>query len=236
MRLLTSEQASSGLSVKHAKRFSARVYNSRLSTRPETPPPFGHPVKMGHPYLENYHSEGNSNRERTNQDKQMDMEESAKSVLTLPSHQPLSLIFTHCLFPCSLAPFPKSPAALRCGLVFQSLNLTRDSDQPTADKRNSASHSTKTFVMPRHGSNNSQSIHSSENLHQNRHASQESVKPPLVWDWDIEHEDRKRERKADATLRGAAPFEVDRRALKDVVHEKMGLEVGRIKFLSAGMS
>jgi len=102
LRLLTSEQASSGLSVKHAKRFSARVYNSRLSTRPETPPPFGHPVKMGHPYLENYHSEGNSNRERTNQDKQMDMEESAKSVLTLPSHQPLSLIFTHCLFPVAL--------------------------------------------------------------------------------------------------------------------------------------
>jgi len=62
------------------------------------------------------------------------------------------------------------------------------------------------------------------------------MRPSLVWDWDIEHEDRKRERKVDATLRGAAPFEVDRRALKDVVREKMGSEVGRIKFLSAGMS
>jgi hypothetical protein len=59
-----------------------------------------------------------------------------------------------------------------------------------------------------------------------------------VWDWDIEHEDRKRERKADsdATLRGAAPFEVDRRVLKDVVRENVSVEVGRIKFLSAGMS
>jgi len=58
--------------------------------------------------------------------------------------------------------------------------------------------------------------------------------PPLQWDWDIEHEDRRREREADAKMRDAAPFEVDRRLLKDVVREKMGKEVGRIKFLSAG--
>ncbi|KAF9555649.1 hypothetical protein CPC08DRAFT_711882 [Agrocybe pediades] len=59
-------------------------------------------------------------------------------------------------------------------------------------------------------------------------------RPPLVWDWTIEHEDRKKERKADAALHGATPFEVDRKILKDVVREKMGVEAGRIQFLSAG--
>lgn len=60
------------------------------------------------------------------------------------------------------------------------------------------------------------------------------VKPPLVWDWPTEHEDRKKERKADMAMHGSAPFEVDRRLLKDVVREKMGVEAGRIHFLSAG--
>lgn len=64
--------------------------------------------------------------------------------------------------------------------------------------------------------------------------SQPQPQEPLVWDWDIEHEDRRRERQADAVMRDAAPFEVDRRLLKDVVREKMGVEVGRIRFLSAG--
>lgn len=59
--------------------------------------------------------------------------------------------------------------------------------------------------------------------------------PPLQWDWDIEHEDRRRERRIDASIHHEAPFEVDRRLLKDVVREKMGIEVGRIKFLSAGV-
>ncbi|KAH9477557.1 hypothetical protein JR316_0009779 [Psilocybe cubensis] len=61
-----------------------------------------------------------------------------------------------------------------------------------------------------------------------------SSQEPLIWEWSIEHEDRKKERKADAALHGATPFEVDRKILKDVVREKMGVEVGRIKFLSAG--
>lgn len=56
------------------------------------------------------------------------------------------------------------------------------------------------------------------------------------WDWDIEHEDRRREQKADSVLHGSQPFQVDRRVLKDVVREKMGVEVGRILFLSAGAS
>lgn len=64
--------------------------------------------------------------------------------------------------------------------------------------------------------------------------SKQPTGPLLEWDWDVEHEDRKQERKGDAALRGAAPFEVDRRVLKDVVRERMGVEVGRIKFLSAG--
>lgn len=58
----------------------------------------------------------------------------------------------------------------------------------------------------------------------------------LEWDWDVEHADRKAEAKADAALHGALPFEVDRKVLKDVVREKMGAEVVRIKFLSAGRS
>ncbi|KAJ8073384.1 hypothetical protein PM082_011659 [Marasmius tenuissimus] len=58
--------------------------------------------------------------------------------------------------------------------------------------------------------------------------------PILAWDWDVEQEDRKREAKMDAALHGAIPFEVDRRVLKDVVREKMGMEVARIEFLSSG--
>ncbi|KAJ7773833.1 hypothetical protein B0H16DRAFT_1450648 [Mycena metata] len=58
--------------------------------------------------------------------------------------------------------------------------------------------------------------------------------PPLEWDWDIEHADRKREAQADAALHGATPFEVDRRVLKDVVMEHMKTPVARIVFLSAG--
>jgi len=63
-----------------------------------------------------------------------------------------------------------------------------------------------------------------------------TLPPPLQWDWATEHADRKRESKADAALHGASPFEVDRRVLKDVVREKMGVDVGRVTFLSAGMS
>ena len=59
-------------------------------------------------------------------------------------------------------------------------------------------------------------------------------KAPLVWDWDIEHADRKLEAKADAAVHGAPPFQVDRKLLKDIVQEKMGEDVVRIKFLGAG--
>ena len=58
--------------------------------------------------------------------------------------------------------------------------------------------------------------------------------PPLEWDWDIEHEDRKAEARADAAVHGATPFQVDRKLLKDIVHERMGAHVARIKFLGAG--
>ena len=63
-----------------------------------------------------------------------------------------------------------------------------------------------------------------------------SQEPPLEWDWDIEHEDRKAEARADAALLHAMPFQVDRKLLKDIVHERMGAEVARIKFLGAGAS
>ncbi|KAF9442889.1 hypothetical protein P691DRAFT_680623 [Macrolepiota fuliginosa MF-IS2] len=91
--------------------------------------------------------------------------------------------------------------------------------------------------MPRNGNNLSLNLQeaSEHTSHSRSHKRTETAKPPLVWDWDIEHEDRGRERKADVVLlRSAAPFEVDRRVLKDVVREKMGVEVGRIRFLSAG--
>lgn len=58
--------------------------------------------------------------------------------------------------------------------------------------------------------------------------------PPLIWDWDIEHADRKREAIADAAVHGSTPYQVDRRVLKDVVREKTGIDVGRITFLGAG--
>ncbi|KAF9029134.1 hypothetical protein BDZ89DRAFT_1065660 [Hymenopellis radicata] len=56
----------------------------------------------------------------------------------------------------------------------------------------------------------------------------------LEWDWDVEHEDRRLENKADATLHNALPFQVDRSVLKDVVREKFACPVARIKFLSSG--
>lgn len=61
-----------------------------------------------------------------------------------------------------------------------------------------------------------------------------STQELLLWDWDIEHADRRREAKADAALNGAPPFQVDRKLLKDIVLEKMCAEVGRITFLSSG--
>ncbi|KAI0311007.1 hypothetical protein OF83DRAFT_1069550 [Amylostereum chailletii] len=56
----------------------------------------------------------------------------------------------------------------------------------------------------------------------------------VQWNWALEHEDRKREAKADVAVHGTQPFLVDRRLLKDVVKEKLSCEVGRIHFLSSG--
>ncbi|KIM74140.1 hypothetical protein PILCRDRAFT_828561 [Piloderma croceum F 1598] len=61
-----------------------------------------------------------------------------------------------------------------------------------------------------------------------------NIKPPIEWDWDLEHKDRRIEAQADAAMHGFQPFQVDRKVLKDVVREKMDTEVGRIKFLSSG--
>ncbi|KAM5533904.1 hypothetical protein V8D89_012444 [Ganoderma adspersum] len=58
--------------------------------------------------------------------------------------------------------------------------------------------------------------------------------PPLEWDWDTEHEDRRAEAKADAAVHNATPFQVDRKLLKDIVQERMGTQVARIKYLGAG--
>ena len=61
------------------------------------------------------------------------------------------------------------------------------------------------------------------------------TQPCLVWDWALEHEDRKKEAKADASVHGAPPFQVDRKLLKDIVREKMGIDVARITYLGAGV-
>lgn len=71
----------------------------------------------------------------------------------------------------------------------------------------------------------------------NNHTSPNGIaKPQLVWSWPTEHEDRQKERNADAASHNARPFEVDRKILKDVVREKMGVDVGKITFMSAGES
>jgi hypothetical protein len=95
----------------------------------------------------------------------------------------------------------------------------------TVDTTASTTATRHTSSMPRNGV---------ANLSLNLAESLSFTEPPLAWDWDIEHEDRQKERKADSAMRDTTPFEVDRRLLKEVVREKMGIEVGRIKFLSAG--
>lgn len=40
----------------------------------------------------------------------------------------------------------------------------------------------------------------------------------------------------DTAVHHVQPFQVDRRVLKDVVREKIGIEVARIVFLNAGKS
>lgn len=62
----------------------------------------------------------------------------------------------------------------------------------------------------------------------------QASQPLLQWNWEAEHADRKLEAKADSAIRDAPPFQVDRKLLKDIVQEKMGANVARIKFLGAG--
>lgn len=66
-----------------------------------------------------------------------------------------------------------------------------------------------------------------------------STSLPLRWDWDQEHEDRKRERALDHShlqmhVDEFGAFEVDRKAMKDIIEDKMKEPVGRIVFLSSG--
>ena len=58
----------------------------------------------------------------------------------------------------------------------------------------------------------------------------------LEWDWDLEHQDRAQEAKADGAVHNAQPFLVDRRVLKDVVKDKFQIDVARIAFLTSGAS
>jgi hypothetical protein len=71
------------------------------------------------------------------------------------------------------------------------------------------------------------------------------TKGQIEWDWDAEHADRAREKRADASRakhhgsRAGAGidyvvFEVDRKLVKDIVAEKMGEPVGRIVFVGSG--
>lgn len=67
-----------------------------------------------------------------------------------------------------------------------------------------------------------------------------AIRPLVEWDWDVEHADRAKEAQADKAAEKDAvvhgPFQVDRRVLRDVVRERMGEDVGRIEYLSAGAS
>jgi len=70
-------------------------------------------------------------------------------------------------------------------------------------------------------------------------ASPSSISLPLPWDWDLEHEDRKREKAFDRShmqmhIDEGGAFDVDRKAMRDIVEEKMKEPVGRILFLSSG--
>lgn len=67
-----------------------------------------------------------------------------------------------------------------------------------------------------------------------KHRTSHVNKAPLAWNWALEHEDRKKEARADAAVHGVPPFQVDRKLLKDIVHEKMGVDVARIVFLGSG--
>lgn len=58
----------------------------------------------------------------------------------------------------------------------------------------------------------------------------------LEWDWALEHADRARESRLDAAGGVGDIFQIDRKALRDVVKEKMGGEVVRIRFISSGSS
>lgn len=66
---------------------------------------------------------------------------------------------------------------------------------------------------------------------------QEHLPPKkLEWDWNLEHQDRAKEAKADRAVHNAQVFLVDRRILRDVVKEKFQVEVARIVFISSGES
>lgn len=58
----------------------------------------------------------------------------------------------------------------------------------------------------------------------------------LEWDWALEHADRTRESRLDAAGGVGDIFQIDRKALRDAVKEKMGGEVVRIRFISSGSS
>lgn len=58
----------------------------------------------------------------------------------------------------------------------------------------------------------------------------------LEWDWALEHADRTRELRLDAAGGVGDIFQIDRKALRDAVKEKMGGEVVRIRFISSGSS
>jgi hypothetical protein len=65
-------------------------------------------------------------------------------------------------------------------------------------------------------------------------ANTSSAKVLLQWNWEAEHEDRRKEARMDRAVHNAQPFQVDRRVLKDVAKEKLGIDVARIVYLSSG--
>ncbi|RPD65621.1 hypothetical protein L226DRAFT_530838 [Lentinus tigrinus ALCF2SS1-7] len=124
------------------------------------------------------------------------------------------------------SPPPNQCARRKPNEKHTSTSRPRDLSAPSSPTTSSSSVSSLPRSQPLQPPSQSQASSSS--------MAQPEQEPPLVWDWDVEHEDRRAEAKADAAVHGAMPFQVDRKLLKDIVHERMGAEVARIKFLGAG--
>lgn len=189
---------------------------------------------MGHPIPEDFYC-SRVEEEKTNKNKLIKMNTAGSSSSRFAPQLSFFLpTASHSFF------FYRSKSALEIpsfGSHISTAHSTVTVEDSAVDKAPTASQlPAPTNSMPQKGTHLSLDLQRrpDKSTQPQSYVPKQTTGPLLEWDWDVEHEDRKQERKADASLRGAAPFEVDRRVLKDVVRERMGVEVGRIKFMSAG--